>query len=152
VDTGSQGMGTGKSVIHFFVLLLLFFTVVPPLYSQDSYSEFERGLNLSESQRTQVEGIRNKYIDEWRSLKRESMQKRIELRELNRNPSNNGGRAEALHNDIRSIEQSRENLYNRYRGEVSRVLNPEQRSKYNNFSDMERRRSPHPSRFRGYGR
>jgi Spy/CpxP family protein refolding chaperone len=130
--------------MRYFCTILLFLLF--------SYSEFERGLNLSDSQRSQVEGIRNRYIDEWRALKQESIQKRLEMRELRRERSNNGGREDMLRSEIRSIEQSRENLFNRYRSEVSRVLNPEQKSRYDNFSDMERRRNMHPSRLREHGR
>jgi Spy/CpxP family protein refolding chaperone len=138
--------------MRYFCTILLFLLFTPPLYAQNSYSEFERGLNLSDSQRSQVEGIRNRYIDEWRALKQESIQKRLEMRELRRERSNNGGREDMLRSEIRSIEQSRENLFNRYRSEVSRVLNPEQKSRYDNFSDMERRRNMHPSRLREHGR
>jgi Spy/CpxP family protein refolding chaperone len=133
------------------LLLLLLF--VPPLYGQDSYAEFERGLGLTDSQKTQVEGIRNKYINEWRGLKQDSIKKRLELRELNKNPAANAEKIDRLNNDIGNIEQSRHNLYNQYRGEVSRTLNREQREKYNSFCDTEQKQKVRPFRQqRRYGR
>jgi len=133
-------------------IVLFFFVTVPPLHGQESYAEFERGLNLTEAQRTQVEGVKQKYIPEWRALNRESMNTRIELRELHKNLSNNGGRAEALRNRLREIENTKENLYNQYRTEVSRILDNQQRERYNTFTDRERRRMMSPNRMRGYGR
>jgi len=67
--------------VSFFLLCLL---ITPSLWAQNSYSEFERGLALSEPQRTQVEGIRNRYVNEWQVLRTETARKRMELRELNR--------------------------------------------------------------------
>jgi Spy/CpxP family protein refolding chaperone len=132
-----------------FLLLLLF---VPPLYGQNSYSEFERGLGLTDSQKTQVEGIRNRYINEWGALKQESIRKRLELQELNKNPAANSERIDRLRNEIGDIEQSRNNLYNQYRGEVSRTLNKEQRERYNSFCDTEQRQRMRSFRQRRYGR
>jgi Spy/CpxP family protein refolding chaperone len=132
------------------LLLLLLF--VPPLYGQNSYMEFERGLGLSHSQKTQVEGIRNRYIDEWRTLKQESIKKRLELQELNKNPAANPERADKLRSEIGDIEQSRNNLYNQYRGEVSRTLNKEQRERYNSFCDTEQKQRTRSFQQRRYGR
>jgi len=132
-----------------FLLLLLF---VPPLYGQNSYSEFERGLGLTNSQKTQVEGIRNRYINEWGALKQESIRKRLELQELNKNPAANSERIDRLRSEIGDIEQSRNNLYNQYRGEVSRTLNKEQRERYNSFCDTEQRQRMRSFRQRRYGR
>lgn len=137
-------------MIRFTYILLFILTLVPPLYAQDSYQEFERGLNLSDTQRAQMEGIKNRYINEWRYLKGESIRRRLELREIYRNPSNNDGRAQALKDEISGIEQSRQSLYNQYRDEVSRVLNDRQRERYNSFSGAERRRMMHPMRPRGH--
>lgn len=132
-----------------FLILLLF---VPPLHGQNSYSEFERGLGLTNAQKTQVEEIRNRYINEWRALKQESIRKRLELQELNKNPSANPERIDKLRNEIEDIEQSRNNLYNQYRGEVSRTLNKEQQEKYNSFCDTEQRQRIRMFRQRRYGR
>ena len=60
------------------------FFCAPSLFGQESYREFEQGLNLSDSQRAQVDGIKRKYMGEWRALKDESARKRLELRELRR--------------------------------------------------------------------
>jgi Spy/CpxP family protein refolding chaperone len=144
-------MGAGKSM-RYIVALLLFLLFVPPLFAQDSYADFERGLQLTDSQKMKVEEIKKKYINEWRSTKQEVVRKRLELRELSRNQPGNTERIEKLQNEISDIESSRENLYNQYRGEVSRVLNDEQKEKYNNFCTSERRRMMRPLGMRGYGR
>ena len=133
-------------------LLLLLLLSAPPLFGQDSYAEFERGLGLSHSQKTQMDGIRNRYVDEWRALKQESIRKRLELQELSKNPSANPEKMDKLRNEIGEIERSRNNLYNQYRGEVSRTLNKEQRERYNSFCDTEQRQKVRTFRPRRYGR
>jgi len=133
-------------------LFLLFLFITPPLYAQNSYSEFERGLGLSDPQRTQVEGIRNKYTNEWQSLKRESMKKRLELRELSRNPQANAGRIGRVQGEIQELDTAKHNLYQQYRSEVSRSLNDKQRERYNSFCDQERRKNPNRFSPRRYGR
>jgi Spy/CpxP family protein refolding chaperone len=126
-----------KKMIPLFLLLLFY---VPPLFAQDSYSEFERGLELTEPQKTQIQGIRNKYINEWRVVRRESMRKRLELRELIENPAANAERIVRLQSEIRELETARGNIYNQYRSEVSRILNEKQRERCNNFFDTENKR------------
>jgi Spy/CpxP family protein refolding chaperone len=133
-------------------ILLLSLLLAPPLYSQDSYSEFERGLNLTDSQKMRMEETKRKYINEWHSLKRESIRKRLELKDLSGSPSNDSEKIERLQNELEAIERSRENLYNQYRGEVSRALNEEQRQRYNNFCDTERKKINRPFRERRHGR
>ena len=133
-------------------LLLSFLVFLSPLFAQDSYVDFERGLNLTDSQRTRVEGVKKKYVDEWRASGRESTQKKLELRELSKNPSQNRQRIEKLQDELLEIRASRENMYNQYKGEVSRVLSEQQREKYNSFTNSERRRTVHPPGPRGYGR
>jgi hypothetical protein len=137
-----------------FLLLLL---VAPCVFAQSSYREFERGLNLSETQRIQMEGIKRKYMDEWKGLKDESVRKRIELNELQRQrqyPARIEGldRQARIERELQDIEQVRERLYRRYRDEVSRVFNEEQRGRYDEFVTMERRGIIRPSRHRGYDR
>jgi len=134
------------------VLFLFFAFFVSPLCAQDSYFDFERGLRLSDAQRTETEYIKSKYMDEWRTLRREVMKKKLELRDLYRNPSFYRDRIEKLQNEILELEISRENLYNQYRGEISRILNDSQRERYNNYCGSERRRSMRPPGLRGYGR
>ena len=73
-----------KKLIFF---LLLFFSCVPSLFAQHSYKEFEKSLELTEPQKTQMQGIRNKYINEWQTVRKESMRKRLELKELCKNPA-----------------------------------------------------------------
>ncbi|HNS15291.1 MAG TPA: Spy/CpxP family protein refolding chaperone [Syntrophorhabdaceae bacterium] len=136
----------------FIPLLLLLLLFAPPLYGQNSYAEFERGLGLSHSQKTQVEGIKNRYIDEWRTLKQESIRKRLELQELSKNPAANPEKIGKLRNEIGEIEQSRNNLYKQYRGEVSRTLNKEQRERYNSFCDTQKKQKVRSFRPGRYGR
>jgi hypothetical protein len=127
----------------FAVVIMLLFWVVP-VFAQDSYRDFERGLNLSESQRNQVDGIRRKYTDEWRGLKEESMRKRVELRELNREQPDNRDKAERMHRDLNQIESSRHRLLRQYNNEVSGVFNDDQRTRYDQFRNRENRRPVTP--------
>ena len=146
--------------ISFFLLFLV--QSVLPAQAQDSYQDFERGLNLSDTQKEQVQGIRKRYMEEWTTLRRESARKRLELQEVDRNSEAGRERARRLEGDLNSMRSSRENLYRRYRGEVSGVLNEQQRGRYERFSNGEGRRGmtppPHqrgmmpPPRYRGYGR
>ena len=133
-----------RLIVRCVFLLLLFF--VPPLYAQDSYREFERGLNLSDSQRTHMEGIKRKYSDEWRSLNNESMQRRLELNDMNRGPGYSRDRADKVQRELGGIEVQRRQLYQQYRDEVGRVLNEQQRERYEQFMGQERRRGPLPMR------
>ena len=146
-------MGAGESVIcRFLIALLLFLLFVPPLFAQDSYADFERGLHLSDEQKSNVGEIKKKYINEWHSTKQEAVRKKLELRELYKNRQANIDKIEKLENEVSEIEKTRENLYNQYRGEVSKTLNDKQREKYNNFCTSERRRMMRPMGLRGYGR
>ena len=122
-----------------FLFLCIFIT--PSLWAQNSYSEFERGLQLSEPQRTQVEDIRNRYNGEWQSLRRETARKRMELKELNRNPGPNSARIGRLQGELQELDTARHNSYQQYRSEVSRSLNDRQRERYNSFCDQERRKN-----------
>ncbi|MGD0236738.1 MAG: Spy/CpxP family protein refolding chaperone [Syntrophorhabdales bacterium] len=143
------------------ILLLLLFAVFPA-QAQDTYRDFEKGLNLSDAQRGQVEGIKRKYMDEWRTLNNESARKRLELQGVDRSSEAGRERARKLEGDLNSMQSSKENLYRRYRGEVTGVLNEQQRGRYEKFSNGEGRRGmmppPYqrgmmpPSRYRGHGR
>jgi Spy/CpxP family protein refolding chaperone len=146
--------------IPLFLLFLLQFTLLPA-EAQDSYQDFERGLNLSDTQKDQVQGIRKRYMEEWSTLRRESARKRLELQEVDRGSEAGRERARRLESDLNSNRSSRENLYRRYRGEVSGVLNEQQRGRYERFSNGERggmMPPPHsrgmmpPPRYRGHGR
>jgi len=130
-------------------LLLLSFLLTPPLYAQNSYSEFERGLNLTDSQRRRAEGVTQKYIDEWRFQREETLRKRLELQELRKNPSANTDRIEKTQRELRDIERSREHSYNRYQSDLSQVLDQRQRERYNTFTESERRRRLGPQIPRG---
>jgi hypothetical protein len=153
-----QYMGLRIPLFFFFLVLLL----VLPAQAQDSYQDFERGLNLSDGQREQVQGIRKKYMDEWRTLHNESTRKRLELQGVDRGSEAGRERARKLEGDLNAIQSSRDNLYRRYRGEVSGVLNEQQRGRYEKFSTGEggRRMMPAPNqrgmmpapRYRGYER
>jgi hypothetical protein len=129
------------------ISLFFFFLVLFPVMTaqaQDSYQDFERGLNLSNGQREQVQGIRKKYMDEWSTLHNESARKRLELQGVDRNSEAGRERARRLEGDLNTIQSSRENLYRRYRGEVSGVLNEQQRGRYEKFSNGEGRRGTMP--------
>lgn len=131
-------------------LLLLSFSVVPPLSAQNSYTEFERGLNLTENQRRRAEEVREKYIQEWRLQRQEALRKRLELNDLRRNPSVNRDRIEKTQRELRDIDRSWQKSYGQYRSDLSRVLNERQRDQYNQFSEWERRnRAMPPQGFRG---
>jgi Spy/CpxP family protein refolding chaperone len=142
------------SIQYIFIALTLpFLILVPPLYAQHSYSEFERGLNLTENQKTKIDGIKRRYMGEWQNLKEDAMRKRLELQELSRDPVANRERINRLQNEIDNIDRSKEDLYNRYREEVSNALTPEQKQKYNTFCDTERgKRGIRSFRQRRYGR
>jgi len=141
-------------------IALLLLLLAHPLRAQDSYRDFEKGLNLTDGQKEQVEGIKRKYIDEWRTLKNESARKRLELRELDRSAPSDKDRARRLENDLNSMQSSKENLYRQYRGDVSGVLNDQQRGRYDKFLDGERKGMSGPRqrgmmsepRQRGHGR
>jgi hypothetical protein len=136
------------SVLVLVSFLLLF---APPLFAQQSYGEFERGLDLSESQRAQANNLRNKYIGEWRTLKDESIRKRMELRDLDRRRPGQGETAGRLERELGQIEASRQRLYRQYRGEMSTILNERQRDRYNTFVERERRRPMGPPLYRPIG-
>jgi Spy/CpxP family protein refolding chaperone len=145
-------MGTRESMtfVVFFLLLCLFIT--PSLRAQNSYYEFERGLQLTEPQRAQVEDIRNRYINEWQSLRMESSRKRGELRELSRDPEANSARIGRIQGELQELDTARHNSYQQYRSEVSRTLNQRQREQYNSFCDQERKQNMQRLRMRRHGR
>ena len=127
-----------------FLSSLLVLSDVLSAWAQESYREFENSLNLSDSQREQIEGIKKKYMDEWRTLNNESARKRMELQEIDRSSEAGRERARRLEGDLSSMRSSRENLYRRYRGEVFGVLDEQQRGRYESFSNRERRRGMMP--------
>jgi Spy/CpxP family protein refolding chaperone len=132
-----------KKLIFF---LLLFFFCVPSLFAQQhSYSEFEKSLELTEPQKAQVQGIRNKHINEWQTVRKESTRKKLELKEFGKNPAAGPEKIGKLENELRELETAQRNIYNQYRAEVSRVLNEKQRERYNNFFDTENRKMTYPS-------
>ncbi len=122
-----------------FIIIFLFM-MTPPARAQNSYSEFERGLQLSETQRMQVEDIRNRYTTQWQSLRRESAHRRMELRELSKDPDANAGKIGRIQSELQELDTARRNSYQQYRSEVSRTLNDRQRREYNTFCDQERRK------------
>ena len=119
-------------------IALISLALALPCGAQESYREFERGLNLSDAQRAQVDGIKRKYVDEWRALKEESMRKRLELRDLNRPGQRE--KAERVQRELDQIQTARQRLFRQYSGEVSSVFSDEQRDRFNRFSARENRR------------
>lgn len=132
--------------IRLFSVLYVLFLFSPPLYAQQSYHEFEKGLNLTDYQKVQVDAVKRKYIAEWRALKDESARKRLELSELGRNRPDQWERAERLGRELDQIEASRQRLFNSYRGEISTVFTNEQRGRFNRFTEQENRRAARPIR------
>ena len=137
-----------------FVLLscALMASFAPSLFAQESYQEFERGLNLSESQRAQVEGIKRRYMDEFMALRMESARKRFELRELERYEPDQREKIERTARELDQIQAAKVRLFRQYRGEVSAVFNQEQRGRFNRFMGRENRRPVYPPGYRFYER
>ena len=131
------------------VLLLLSFLSMPPLYAQNSYSEFERGLNLTDIQKRKAEDVKQKYIEEWRLQRQETLRKRLELKELRKDPATNRDKIDRTQRELRDLERTRERSYGQYRSDLSHVLNERQREQYNSFADSERKRRVVPPSPRG---
>jgi Spy/CpxP family protein refolding chaperone len=140
-----------RFVFAIITLLLLSFSLVPPLYSQNSYTEFERGLNLTESQRRRAEEVRERYIQEWRFQRQEALRKRLELNDLRKNPAVNMNRIDKAQRELRAIERSWERSYGQYRSDLSEVLNERQRNQYDQFTEWERKNRAMPQVFKGRG-
>jgi hypothetical protein len=126
----------GYIIVYLFIFI---FVSALPVYAQDRYSELERDLQLSESQRMQIEETKRKYMDDFQDLNQKAINKRLELRELNRNQFASPERRERLQRELRVIENSKHNLYNYYRANLSRSLNQNQRNRYNSYVDSERK-------------
>jgi hypothetical protein len=122
----------------------LLFVWVSPIAAQESYRDFEKGLNLSDSQKVRADGIKRKYEDEWRGLEEESLRKRLELRELNQNRPDEREKAVKTRRELDQIENSRQRLMRQYNGEVSAVFNQDQKAKYERFRDREVKRPMAP--------
>ena len=99
-----------------------------------------------------MEDVKKKYMNEWRASGRDTAQKKLELRELSKNPNPNRERINKLQDQLLEIKASRDNMYNQYKGEVSKVLSEQQRERYDSFTNSERRRMVHPLGLRGHGR
>ena len=144
MKTGGTGLRsshmklTARIAAHALILCLL---AVSPLMAQTGYPEFERELQLSEAQRIHIEETKRRYMDELQTLKQESINKRLELRDLDRHPSADPERRGRLQRELGAINSLRQNLYNHYRSDVARVLNQQQRDRYNTFVDTERGRT-----------
>jgi len=138
-----------KYVTLLFILLTFY---ISPLFAQNTYEDFERGLNLSETQKTKIEEIKKRYLDEWKAISRKTMTKKMELKGLYHNPDQNKERIERIHREIFELESAREDMFNRYRSELSRVLNDKQRERYNDFFYSEKRKGMHSIGIRRHGR
>jgi Spy/CpxP family protein refolding chaperone len=130
-------------------LLLLSILLVPPLSAQNSYSEFERGLNLTDVQKRRAEDVKQKYIEEWQVQRQETLRKRLELKELKKDPATNRDKIDRTQRELRDLERSRERSYGQYRSDLSHVLNERQREQYNHFAESERKRRVVPQGPRG---
>lgn len=136
----------------FAILLLTPLLSLAPLNAQDSYSDFERGLQLSNEQRSRILEIRRIYMDEFRTIKRQLIQNRLALKKAYERKPVEREYIERLEQKIEEMEYSRENLYNQYISDVSRILNEEQREQYKNFCNSESRKNMRRFRMRDYGR
>jgi hypothetical protein len=132
------------TMTHIWLIAMILVSLPLPLHAQQTYGEFERGLNLSDSQREQVHGIKRRYVDEWRGLKEEAVRKRVELRELNRERPDQREKAERVQRELDQIQASKQRLLRQYSGEVSTIFNEEQRNRFNRFRNSETRRSMRP--------
>jgi hypothetical protein len=141
-----------KGGAEYLLVVFALFFCVPALFGQESYREFEQGLNLSDSQRAQVEGIKKRYMAEWMALKNESAQKRLELWELRREQPYQRERLEKAQRDLDQLDAAKFRLFRRYAGEVSAVFNEEQRGRFNRFMDHENRRPMNQPRYRFHER
>ena len=151
MGTVPPGVGTGESMkIVLATLISLLFSL--PLYAQDTYPEFESGLRLSPPQKMRAEQIRRRYMGEMRSLQQESLNRRLELRELRRDNTQNRERMHRLRREIHDIEASRGNIYNQYRSDLEKTLDKRQRERFNSFCDKEHRRGVRRFRPKGYER
>jgi Spy/CpxP family protein refolding chaperone len=137
---------------HLMLTTWILLIAVPPLFGRESYRDFERGLDLSPQQREQMSNIRNRYEGEWRALKDRSMRRRIELRDLDRARADRRARAEEVDRELYEIDAAKHRLYRQYRGEVSSIFTEQQRYRYNDFCERERRRPMGPYRHREHGR
>ncbi|HUJ69043.1 MAG TPA: Spy/CpxP family protein refolding chaperone [Syntrophorhabdales bacterium] len=134
-------------VRSFLMSCALLVSLAVPLLAQESYREFERDLNLSDAQRAQVEGIKRKYMGEWRMLRMESARKRFELRQILRFQPDQWERVERAQRELDQIEAEKLRLFRQYRDEVSAVFNEEQRGRFNRFLGRENRRPVYPPRY-----
>ena len=132
--------------IRLFSVLCALFLSSPLLYAQQSYHEFEKGLNLTDDQRVQADAIKRKYMAEWRALNDASAQKRLELREMDPHNRKERQRVSRLERELDQIEASKQRLFGSYRGEISTVFNDEQREQFNRFTEQENRRAARPLR------
>lgn len=137
---------------HIITFLLILFCA-SPLWGQGTYSDFERGLQLSEQQKMKMEQMRRRYMHDMRNLQQQSINRRIELHELNRNTPQNRDRIQKLRRELENLEMSRENTFNQYRRDVGKNLNSRQKEQYDRLVDTENRRNMR-NRFkqRGYDR
>jgi hypothetical protein len=94
-----------------------------------------------------VEGIKRRYMGEWRMLRIESTRKRFELRGLRRFQPDQWERAERVQRELDQIEAEKMRLFRQYRDEVSAVFNEEQRERFDRFMVRENRRPFYPPRY-----
>jgi hypothetical protein len=132
-------------------LLLLLLLCSSPLFAQNSYSDFERGLGLSDDQRARADQIKRKYMGEMRALQQEGLNRRFQLRELDEAAPQNKPRINRLRREIGEIEISKEQTYHQYRSELQKTLNEEQRERYNNYCGSQNRLNSRRLKQRGYG-
>lgn len=131
-----QGMGAGRSLILFSLILLLF----PfPISTFAQTEGLERGLNLTEDQKLKIQEIERRYAVSLGRLREELIKRRIEMERLRQEPTS-AGRMSRLEEEIEDLKLRRDKLLRAMRKEIRDTLTEEQLKAWEEFSKGPRRR------------
>jgi hypothetical protein len=133
------------------VVALVLLLCSSPLFAQSSYSDFERGLGLSDDQRARADQIKRRYMGEMRYLQQEALNRRLQLRELDGAAPQNRQRINRLRREIEDLEMSKGQIFHLYRSELKKTLNDQQRERYNSYCESQNRQNSRRFKQRGYG-
>ncbi|MCS7280695.1 MAG: hypothetical protein NZ583_03580 [Desulfobacterota bacterium] len=125
-----------KKRFSLHILFLFFFSF--PLLAQDHDLEKELGLSLD--QKIKIEEIKKRYLQEILATREELLRKRLEMIHEMKKGDANRVRILRIRREIGDLKLKREMLYERYKDEISSVLNPHQRRIFEDFCKNERRR------------
>lgn len=136
-----------------FIIFCLFTLIFsPPLLSEESYDDLERGLNLTSQQRIRIEQIRRNYMEEILATRDEILRRRLELINELKKENPDQERVAKIRREIEELETKRQSLFGRYRDEINGVLSPEQRRRFEDYCrDFESRTKKKPKDFPGKG-